>query len=444
MMLKWTMGVALVALGSSSVLADTAVQTAFDYELTCCETAADCGDGCCDEPSCGLTDGCGGDGCCDDVGCSSCCGGGGCSLLGDCCLGDAWSLSDEVCGPCAPFTIGGWTQVGYHSDNARLSRVNNDGLAFNDRPDRLNLHQQYFFAERVAQAPSHGWDWGFRADLLYGIDASKTQAFGNDPGNWDFQNGWDRGGGYGWAMPQLYGEVAFGDWSIKAGHFYTLVGYESVMAPNNFFYSRSLTAFNSEPFTHTGVLATYGGMDNIEVYGGWTAGWDTGFDQSLSGSNFLGGFSTGLTNDVTFTYITTIGNLGARSAGESGYSHSLVLDFALSNNLNYVIQSDLVGYDATVANAGTNNDQIGINQYLLYSINDCWAVGGRLEWWKSDGFSYNETTFGINYRPHANLIIRPEVRHDWTPSDAGAAARGFANADEYNNTSFGIDAILTY
>ena len=189
-------------------------------------------------------------------------------------------------------------------------------------------------------------------------------------------------------------------------------------------------------------LATYGGIDNVDVYAGWTAGWDTGFDNNFGGNNFLGGFSTDLTDDVTFTYITTIGNFGARSAGENGYSHSLLFDVALSDSTNYILQSDLVGYDDP-ANNGFN-DQVGINQYLIHSINDCWGVGARLEWWKSDGFSYNEATVGVNYRAHANLVIRPELRYDWTPSDAAAANMGFADADEYNHSSFGVDAILTY
>ena len=64
---------------------------------------------------------------------------------------------------------------------------------------------------------------------------------------------------YGWAMPQAYGEVGYGDWSVKVGHFFTPVGYEVVPATGNFFYSHSLTLFNSEPFTHTGVLGTYSG-----------------------------------------------------------------------------------------------------------------------------------------------------------------------------------------
>jgi len=379
---------------------------------------------------------------CGDAACGDRCGcGSSCGLLGDCCLGDPWTLKGAVA-PCSPIDFGGWTQIGFHTDNVRLSRVDNDALAFNDHPDRLNLHQQWFWAEKVADG-SCGLDWGFRADLMYGTDAAKTQAFGNPAGSWDFQNGWDQGGGYGWAMPQLYGELAYGDWSVIAGHFYTLVGYEVVTAPDNFFYSHALTMFNSEPFTHTGVLATYSGLEDVEFYGGWTAGWDTGFDQFADGSNWLGGFSASLSDDVSFTYISTAGNFGKRSAWQGGYSHSLVLDVSLSDDLNYVFQSDLVSIDSA-AGAVTANDQVGINQYLFYTLNDCWAVGGRAEWWRTDGFDYQELTVGLNYRPHANVVLRPEVRYDWVDSDGAAANAGFASEGAYDNFSFGMDCILTY
>lgn len=381
---------------------------------------------------------------CCDASCSDACGcGSTCSLFGDCCLGDPFTVQGylDPCG-CSPIQFGGWTQFGGHSDRARLSVANNDALAFNDHPGRINLHQQWFWAEKVADG-SGGLDWGFRADIMYGTDAAKTQAFGNPAGSWDFQNGWDQGGGYGWAMPQLYGEVAYGDWSVIAGHFYTLVGYEVVTAPDNFFYSHALTMFNSEPFTHTGVLATYSGFEDIEFYGGWTSGWDTGFDDFNGGSSWLGGFNASLSDDVSFTYISTAGNFGSRSQGESGYSHSLVFDVALSNDLNYVFQSDLVSIDSNNG-AVTANDQVGINQYLFYTLNDCWAVGGRVEWWRNDGFDYHQATVGVNYKPHANVVIRPEVRYDWVDSAGAAANAGYASEGAYDNVAFGVDCILTY
>ena len=309
--------------------------------------------------------------------------------------------------------IGGWTQFGYHSDN--------NGL-FNSHPHRFNLHQGWLYAEKEADG-SDGWDWGFRFDAMYGVDAADTQAFGNNPGRWDFANGFDHGI-YGWALPQAYVQIAKGDWSIIAGHFFTIVGYEVVTAPDNFFYSHAYTMYNSEPFTHTGVLATYTASDDVTLYGGWTSGWDTGFDRLDDGSNFLGGVSLSLTDDVTATYITTVGDFGSR---EEGYAHSLVLDVGLTDDLNYIFQTDLVS-----TNAGAANDEVGINQYLIYTINDCLGVGTRVEWWKSDGNSQYEATWGVNIRPLANVVIRPEIRYDWNP--------GTGN----DFTTFGIDSILTY
>ena len=337
----------------------------------------------------------------------------------------------EGCGGGSDITIGGWVQMGYHNGVTPLSTTRNQGLAFNDHPHRFNLHQGWLFAEKVADG-SCGLDWGCRADIMYGVDAAQTQSFGNPAGSFDFGGSWTRGGGYGFALPQLYGELASGDWSVKIGHFYTLIGYEVVTAPDNFFYSHALTMFNSEPFTHTGALATYSAGDNMTLYGGWTAGWDTGFDQLNNGSSFLGGFSTSLSDDVTFTYIATAGELGWRG---NGYSHSLVLDVAVSDKLQYVVQSDLVrtnDHDANPATPGKDDD-IGINQYLIYSLSDKVGVGTRVEWWKNEGRSQYAATVGVNVKPMDNVIIRPEIRHDWKLAAPDSTA-----------TTFGMDAIITF
>jgi hypothetical protein len=352
-------------------------------------------------------------------GCSTC---SGCSNgCGSCCLGDPYKLQDVFShGNDYGIDIGGWMQWGYHNKS--------NGL-FNNHPGSINAHQNWLYAEKVADGKC-GWDWGFRADIMYGVDAADTQAFGNNPGRWDYLNGWDNGI-YGWAMPQLYAEVANGPLSIKMGHFFTIIGYEVVPAPQNFFYSHAFTMYNSEPFTHTGFLATYQATDEVTLYGGWTAGWDTGFDRFDDGSNFLGGVSLALNDSTTFTYINTFGNLGAR--GE-GYSHSLVLDTNINDCWNYVIQSDLVETDLG------GDHQFGINQYLFYTLNDCVKLGGRFEWWKPGQSSVYSITGGVNIKTNANLIIRPEVRHQWSGNDTAFNAGGIP-VDE---TIFGVDAILTF
>ena len=330
-------------------------------------------------------------------------------------LGDPWTIAGWLADPChdCPWDFGGWTQTGYHTESTGL---------FNSIPDRANVHQQWFYLERAASPSNGGMDWGLRLDVMYGIDADDTQSFGNEPGTWDFQNGFDRGGGYGWAIPQLYGEIAWEDISVIFGHFYTLVGYEVVTAPDNFFYSHAYTMYNSEPFTHTGVLSTLTLTEKVTGYAGWTLGWDTGFNQNQGGNSFLGGFSVQVTDSTAITYITTFGDFGDR--GE-GYSHSIVMDSGLADNLNYVFQSDFV-------DAGGGDSDIGVNQYLIYSLTERLGIGTRVEWWHDDGVSYNEATFGINFRPCANVVVRPEFRHDWSP------------ANGFDQSSFGIDSVLVY
>ena len=327
-------------------------------------------------------------------------------LPGACC-GEPYRISSGALG----FDIAGWTQFGYHSDRTGAPGTR----LFNNNPGRINAHQMWIYADKPACGDC-GPDWGFHADLVFGTDGPDAQSFGNDPGNYDFLSGWDRDSGYGWSMPQLYATWASGDLTLKAGHFFTLPRYEVVAAPANFFYSHAYTMFNSEPFTHTGLIGTYQVRDNTEAYFGWTYGWDTGFDRRHGGSSFLGGLNVELTRSVAFRWIATIGDFGNR--GE-GYAHSIILDFAITRKLNYVFQTDLVDTNTV------NDTQFGLNQYLIYTVHDCLGVGMRAEWWKNFDQSYGEVTLGANIRPHPNVIVRPELRHDWSPQigyhESGAA-----------------------
>lgn len=327
-------------------------------------------------------------------------------------------------------SVGGWQQLGYTEQSTGL---------FNTDPDRVNLQQSWLYAERTSDTSLHDWDWGFRADILYGTDADNTQAFGNPPGQWDYLNGLDFGI-YAWAIPQLYGELAYQDLKVSIGHFYTIVGYEVVTAPDNFFYSHSYTFTNSEPFTATGVVTEYSADERLTIYHGWTLGWDSGFSQLASGSNYVGGIRAMLSPKILATYTTTIGNFGVR--GRGAYMHSILLEVQATERLNCVVQHDLLRVTET------GEDTIGLNQYWTYTLSDSVALGSRIEWWKADGVtgftygnqitppvsssSYYEATFGVNLRPHPNLVMRPELRIDWAP---------FA---DYRQSIFAMDLIWLF
>ena len=427
------------------------------------ETAAPASDCGCTTPSCGSeAPSCGSEapGCGEDVGCGDAVAAGGtcfCENWGTmCCVdnswpftcccapGDPWKLQDSLTPCCKDMTYGGWFAAGFYTNNDPLSTQDNDLLSFWDNPNDVNLDQSWFFAEKLAKSDGANWAVGYRADVVYGVDAQKTQAFGNSgfPNPQGYDNGWDHGK-YGWAAPQAYVQFAKGDLDIKVGHFFTLVGYEVIPATGNFFYSHSFTMFNSEPFTHTGVLGTYKVDDKLSLMGGWVLGWDTGFDQFGNGNAVHSGFTYQLADSVKYSYMLTGGDLGWRG---DGYSHSNVVDFTLSSKWQYVFQSDLLTADPNANNSTNDALSYGTVNYLFYTINDCWKWGTRAEWWKSNQVtaeqaSYYEVTTGLNYKASANLIIRPEVKFNWTPSDQAYTT---ATGGDFNDTLFGVDAIYTF
>ena len=345
-------------------------------------------------------------------------------------------ISDPICG----VNIGGWTSVGYHSARNPNS--------FNTR-DRIQLGQQWLYAEKIADG-SEGIGLGGRVDYVYGTDGPDTQSFGIPNNHWD--NPWDNGGQYGSAMPQLYGEVAMGDLSVKVGHFYTIIGNEVVQATGNFFYSRQFTFYNAEPFTHTGALTTYNVDSDTQLYNGYVMGWDSGFEDN--GDAYIGGMKKKLSDNVTFLYTTALGRFGDNNGtGERGGIHSGIMTATLTEKLTYISQTDVV-YTRNSAGGVQRNTYGNIN-YLIYKLNDCVSWGNRFEWFNFDGAQFVSTnpnpavnarnnnnlnfTTGINYRANANLMFRPEVRWVWDRERFG-----FNENNASSQAAVGGDILFTF
>jgi hypothetical protein len=139
-----------------------------------------------------------------------------------------------------------------------------------------------------------------------------------------------------------------------------------------------------------------------------------------------------------------------------------VLVHDVNGRLTYVLQHDL-GYEA---NAGINvNFQVvdamwyGINQYVFYHWTDTIDLGVRVEWFRDEdnarvlaiplgfavtGGNYVATTFGFNWRPCENVILRPELRWDWSDVDPpGRRATGmYDDFTKESQLTLGLDLIL--
>lgn len=353
---------------------------------------------------------------------------------------DPWALMsvfDDECGQNwlkdKGITIAGWAQIGYSS--APDGSFTGNGNFLDDREwSKLNLNQMYLYVAKVADG-TKGFDWGYRADIMYGVDGNEGQSFGNNPGRWDYLNGWDHGI-YEWALPQLYAEVAMGDLAVKAGHFYTPHGYEVVTSPDNFFFSKQLNFWNSEPFTHTGVQGTYKVNDKLTVLAHWVLGWDTGFDQFGKGNMGTLGFTYAFTDKTSLIYTSGFGDFGWRG---DGAINCAVLSHKWTDKLMTVHQFDVLqtnlGSNLNTPGGGIAGDSHALINYAFYQLTDKTKAGVRYEWYKADGVSYNEFTYGVNYQATPNVIVRPEVRHNWSPGN---------DVRPWNEDIFGVDAIFKF
>jgi hypothetical protein len=312
--------------------------------------------------------------------------------------------------------VDGWVEVGIVG-NPRTSTTN-EPITFASGANDVNVNSTYLVIERGVTA-GDSWDLGFRADFLWGSDAKFTTAYVND----NFDQNWTSDQNI--AMPQAYAELYAPIGSgvtLKVGHFYTLIGWEVVTAPDNFFYTHAYTMQYGEPFTHAGALISYDINDNISVTAGVTSGWDAVLQEP---ANFLGAVS--YTSDdgntgVTVSLISgdeTRTNLGNRTLYSIVATHDM-------GNLHYVIQHDN-GFTQDSTAAGGENRWYGINQYLTYDVSDTLAGGLRFEWFRDQEGSrvgtaanYFAATAGVNWDPISWLRLRPEIRYDWTELSSGA------------------------
>jgi len=393
----------------------------------------------------------------------------------------------------------GWFAAGIGANN--WGSPFNGPITFNDRNWQGQLNQLYLVNEKVLDTENGGWDWGGRVDLLYGTDYIFTTARGLDANLFNQPNqygvtgapSWASSKDYGLAMPQIYGEVGYGDHAVKFGHFYTIIGYEVVPAIGNFFYTHAYTMQYGEPFTHTGILDTWKVNDQMTVYAGITNGWDNfsdpinilgpaanpGYPGANSNAAFLGGVTFKNSDETqALTVTTSSGNeagdfvnlIGNRSLISTVYTNEI------NDKITYVFQNDngwqfnagsfAIPLASGRGQAGTAQ-WYGINQYLFYNISETLVGGLRLEWFRDNngyrvlnpwrnywvggpsqtGYQGNfwQMTWGLNWKPTTNWIIRPELRYDWySPDQAGTPLPFGRSNDQYGQFYGGCDAIWQF
>ncbi len=340
--------------------------------------------------------------------------------------------------------------VSFNSESPR--NRSNYPVGFNDRSNDYQLNQLYVVIAREVNDRHCGWDFGGRIDLLYGTDWRYVAARGLE-NHRDLSPKWNAQD-YGLAMPQCYMEVLapLGNGvTVKLGHFYSILGYESAEAPRNFFYSHSLMRQFAEPFTHTGLLGSTR-VGNFNLQAGLTRGWD---NWEAYGDNLgvLAGISW--TSGDCWTTVSFALHWGPEQQTAADDDHprtaySLVWQQRLSERLEYVLQHDW-GVQAGHARLG-HVGWYGINQYLFYTFDERWKLGLRLEWFRDDdgtrvapqqlrGADYYQASLGLNYSPGRRLVVRPELRWDWIDAPGFSP---YADGTRRNQFVLACDLLLRY
>jgi len=388
----------------------------------------------------------------------------------------------------AGIVIGGWANGGITYNATSPSNNFNGPVTFGDRSGEFQLNQLNMFIQRAVATEGSSFDLGGRFDIMFGTDSIFTQAYGvpafdvnhGQPmqrGNYDLNllGSYDNRF-YDLALPQAYLEsyIPVGTGlNLKVGHFYTPIGFETVPAPDNFFYTHAYTMQYGEPFTHTGLMGNYAINSNWAVMGGAvtgsaTGGWDGNFNKQLGNWAGLGG-ATWTSNDKG-----TSANVSGTYGGTSEHSsnawaiYSVVLKHNITDKTHLMVQHDHgFANNVLLANKQVDAEWYGINTHLYYDVNDTVTVGLRGEWFRDqngfrvcspgrisaatdpsgnsyaagqpgiaancnsgNGASYYAFTAGLTWKPVSWLRVRPNVRYDWvdgTNASAPGQYRPFGN-----------------
>lgn len=402
--------------------------------------------------------------------------------------------------------IGGWMNGGATFNPSHSTYGYNGPVTFGDRANQAQLNQFNIFLKRDVVNSGKSWDLGFRADFMFGTDAIFTQAYGNpsfDPttaaahstrGDWDL-NILNTGRNYGVALPQafveIYAPIANG-LTIKAGHFYTPIGFESVPAPNNFFYSHAYTMQYGEPFTHTGVLTHYNVDKNIvfmsgAITGSGTGGWDGNFNRNMSNWGGIGGVT--YTTDDKRSSLNIAGTGSHQSARNNAFwgMYSVVAKHMITPKTHFILQHDHGYADNIFVNGQQQQAQwYGVNTHLYQDVLHDLSIGVRGEWFRdAQGFrvtnpgrvaaalgtdnqsfavhgaqnvafglpaDYYAVTIGANWKPAKRLKIdtkalqqfnvRPNIRYDRADALSQSAYTPFGG--QKDQVLFSMDFTLPF
>jgi len=317
-----------------------------------------------------------------------------CGPLSD--LGEACKLWKPHCED-SQWSTTGWIDQSFVWNPYSPGDRFNGPVTWTDRSNDYQMQEAWYGFGRVTKTNGCGWDWGMRADAFYGTNYRWDTSAG-------FETNWGTNGTfYGIAVPNLYAEAAYNNWTVRAGRFVSPVGYYTVGSPNNFFPVIPYTYQYGVPFTHTGVWALYKFSDQFTLGGAITHGWD---DTDNTGNPHGGGLITAtwtIDEQRSLAYVGVIGDEPnqtgvspktsggiAQGTGFTGrYFQTLVYTRKFNDDVMGVLQSDFGTQHDAVFDPNSGNARTakwyGLNAYLYWNMTCRWQWGANAEWFRDQG-----------------------------------------------------------
>ncbi|MGI9086548.1 MAG: outer membrane beta-barrel protein [Chthoniobacterales bacterium] len=380
--------------------------------------------------------------------------------------------AQDAVAPSARCKIYGWVEGGVTANPDEPATRQNFGHLFSDRSNELLLNQTVITAERTLGGGDN-FDWGFKAQFLYGSDARFIHSVGLlDNTQHEL---WQPDLVEAWVLLRFPITNTAGGLDVKGGKFVTLEGAETIDPRPNVFYSHSYIFNFGLPLNHTGILFILHALKWFDFYAGATRGVNTSVTDNNSSLGFLGGFGLNFfEGKLTALATTHVGPESYHDNHDERYLNDLVITWKATSKLTAILEGNFAMDESVPGNAKAYGGAI----YLTCALNHWLSLGIREEIFcdetgffvgsfaDNDDFidlqrgetthidprtffaagTFNEVTIGASIKiplakPLASLTIRPELRYDAALS---SGTTPFGNQDVRDQFTASIDAIVSF
>jgi hypothetical protein len=342
--------------------------------------------------------------------------------------------------------IYGHIEAGYTYNFDNPSNDQNAFRLFDFQDQKAILDQIDLSIERRVDYRKNKWDVGGLVEWIYGADAGLIHA----NGVFDWYDG-PRKPENQFDPTQFYVDITMpvlNGARLRVGKFANLVGYESINPTADFigFYSRSFVFGSGYPFTHTGALFTFDPTSNVTVTAGVTRGDEQAFKDNNDAVSFLGSVNWVINKQMALYIANSTGPEQPDNNGDYRTTWDATFYWQATDRCRFLANGYFL-YDGAGAADGGSGYLYSLA--LLGSYDMCKEATFKVrgEYFHDQdgvrvpaGTSLYEVTAGLDITPFArdpwgkNLILRPEVRFDFSDDDVFDG--------ESHQYTFGIDAIV--